>query len=260
VHAAITAERQGYYGDFGSLPVLAKALGQGFVHDGTWSTFRQRSHGRPPLGVTASQFVVYLQDHDQIGNRAVGDRPAASLSSGLLAAGAALLLLSPFTPMFFMGEEWGARTPWQFFSDHGRELGATVSAGRRREFAGHGWSTQDIPDPQDPATFQASKLDWAEAETPRAQALLEWNRQLIALRRAEPALTDPRLGVARFDYDEQARWFVAHRGDIAVAVNLAPGPQPVPVAGDVLFASAAVAIGPDSQVLAGESVAVLRTR
>jgi maltooligosyltrehalose trehalohydrolase len=162
--------------------------------------------------------------------------------------------------MFFMGDEWGARTPWQFFSDHGPELGGAVSAGRRREFAAHGWSAQDIPDPQDRATFEASKLDWAEAETPPAQALMEWNRQLIALRRSEPALADPRLGTAQFDYDEQAHWFVARRGDISVAVNLAPVAQAVPVAGDVLLASAAVAIGPGSQVLAGESVAVLRTR
>ena len=163
--ATLSGERQGYYCDFGSLPVLAKALNQGFVHDGGWSTFRGRSHGRPPTGVSAAQFVAYLQDHDQIGNRALGDRAAATLSDGLLAAGAALLLLSPFNPMLFMGEEWGARTPWQFFSDHDAELGRAVSEGRRREFASFGWSAQDIPDPQSLATFQDSKLDWSEAQT-----------------------------------------------------------------------------------------------
>ncbi|HEX4431602.1 MAG TPA: malto-oligosyltrehalose trehalohydrolase [Frankiaceae bacterium] len=261
--ATLSGERQGYYDDFGPLPVLAKALNQGFVHDGGWSSFRKRSHGRRPVGAKAPQFVVYLQDHDQIGNRAMGDRAAATLSDGLLCAGAALLLLSPFTPMLFMGEEWGARTPWQFFSDHAAELGRAVSAGRRREFADHGWSTEEIPDPQDPATFAASKLDWNELRASRGRRLLQWYQQLIALRRAEPALTDQHLGQARFRYDELDGWFIAWRGhpdseSIGVAVNLAERPQDVPVSGELLLSSSPVEAVEGGYCMPGESVAVVR--
>jgi maltooligosyltrehalose trehalohydrolase len=259
--ATLSGERQGYYCDFGPLQVLAKALDQGFVHDGDWSTFRRRHHGRPPVGIGAPQFITYLQDHDQIGNRATGDRAAATLSDGLLRVGAALLLLSPFTPMLFMGEEWGARTPWQFFSDHDAELGKGVSEGRRREFASHGWEAKDIPDPQDRATFLASKLDWSEAETARGKALLDWNRRLIALRRAEPDLADPRLGRAHFSYDEDEGWFIVRRGAIAVAVNLATSPRAVPVSGELLLASAAASrdTGADAPwTLPPESTAVIR--
>ena len=263
--ATLSGERQGYYSDFGFLPVLAKALGQGFVHDGGWSSFRGRSHGRRPDGVLAPQFVAYLQDHDQIGNRAVGDRAAVTLSDGLLQAGAALLLLSRFTPMFFMGEEWGARTPWAFFSDHAAELGQAVSEGRRREFAGHGWAAVDVPDPQAEATFEDSKLDWSEAATERGQRLLAWNRSLIALRHSEPALAELHLGRAVFAYDEDARWFTVTRGtqhQLTVAVNLSPEAQVLPVSGEVVLASDpdpdAVRPAGTGLELPGESVVVLR--
>ncbi len=261
--ATLSGERQGYYNDFGSLPVLAKALNQAFVHDGGWSSFRKRSHGRRPVGATAPQFITYLQNHDQIGNRAVGDRAAATLSDGLLCAGAALLMLSPFTPMLFMGEEWGARTPWQFFSDHAAELGRAVSEGRRREFAEHGWKTDEIPDPQDPATFQASKLDWNEPRTSRGRRLLQWYQQLIALRRVEPALTEQQLGQARCEYDEIGGWFVVWRGDpngesIGIAVNLAERTQDVPVWGELLMSSAQVQPVECGYALPAESVAVVR--
>ncbi len=162
--------------------------------------------------------------------------------------------------MLFMGEEWGARTPWQFFSDHEADLGRAVSEGRRREFASHGWDADDIPDPQDRATFVASKLDWSEAETDRGAALLDWNRRLMAVRRAEPDLADPRLGRARFSYDEDEGWFTVRRGSVVVAVNLATSPRQVPVSGDVLLASAqAVANEGAGWTLPAESVAVLRT-
>jgi maltooligosyltrehalose trehalohydrolase len=259
--ASLSGERQGYYCDFGSMPVLAKALTQGFVHDGDWSTFRGRNHGRPPIGVMASQFIAYLQDHDQIGNRATGDRAGATLSEGLLAAGAALLLLSPFTPMLFMGEEWGARTPWQFFSDHDAELGRLVSEGRRREFSSHGWDAADIPDPQELSTFEASKLDWNEPMAGRGARLLKWHRQLIALRRSEPALTDPRMGLAEFNYDEEAGWFAVRRGSIVVAVNLATEGSWVSARGELLLApEGRVPLATDGGfLLPPESVAIIRT-
>ncbi|MEU7041601.1 malto-oligosyltrehalose trehalohydrolase [Streptomyces varsoviensis] len=196
VHAALTGESQGYYADFAAAPVeaLAKVLTGGFFHDGTYSSFRGRSHGRPlDLNTTpAHRLVAATQTHDQVGNRALGDRLAATLSPGLLACAAALMLCAPFTPMIFMGEEWGARTPWQYFTDHpDPELAEAVRTGRRREFAAHGWDEAEIPDPQDPATRERSCLDWSEPERAPHDALLAWYRRLIGLRRTEPAITDP---------------------------------------------------------------------
>ena len=262
LHATLTGERDGYYGDFGSLPVLAKALTGAFVHDGCWSSFRGRSHGRPvPPEVPGHRFVVYLQDHDQIGNRATGDRISASLSNGLLKVGAALVLASPYTPMLFMGEEWGARTPWQFFSDHEGELGEAVRQGRRAEFASHGWKTEDVPDPQSRTTFEDSRLDWSQLTDPRAQSLLEWTRELIRLRRTEPDLGDGRRDRVSCSYDEAAGWFVLRRGAIAVACNLAAARQSVPMfhVTEVLAASAPGVLAAAGTVdLDGESAAVVR--
>ena len=262
VHALLTGERSGYYGDFGSLPTLAKALTDVFVHDGSWSSFRQRSHGRPVDSTTPGhRFVVYLQNHDQIGNRALGDRISTQLSDGLLMVGAALILTSPYTPMLFMGEEWGARTPWQFFSDHEGELGEAVRRGRREEFASHGWHTDEVPDPQSPTTFAASKLDWKEPESDRGARLLAWTRSLIALRRSRLDLCDGHRDRVRVSYDEAARWVVVRRGATAVACNLSDARQVVPLPGTpeaVLLSSAAGFVFRDGAVeLDGESAAVL---
>ncbi len=262
LHATLTGERAGYYGDFGSFPVLAKALTGAFVHDGTWSSFRGRKHGRPvPATTPGHRFVAYLQNHDQIGNRATGDRISATLSPGLLKVGAALILTSPFTPMLFMGEEWGARTPWQFFSDHDGELGEAVRRGRRAEFASHGWATEDVPDPQSLSTFQASKLDWSELTDGSAQDLLAFTRDLIALRRRRPELTDGRRDWVSVSYDEDSRWLVIRRGRVAVACNLSDERQIVPLQGTptaVLLASARGFVFRDGEIdLDAESVAVL---
>ena len=234
LHALLTGEVGGYYCDFGSFEVLAKALTGAFVHDGTMSTFRGHSHGKPvPPTVPGHRFVVYLQDHDQVGNRALGDR--IGLSAGLAQVGAALYLLSPYTPMIFMGEEYGATTPWLFFSDHAGDLGQAVRQGRRAEFATHGWDTEDVPDPQDPATFEASKLDWTMNED-----LLRFYRSLIALRRSRTDLSDGRRDRVSLTWDESARWLVVRRGDVAIACNLAPERQTLAIPGtpsSVLLAS-----------------------
>ncbi len=135
LHALLTGERQGYYADFGGLDALATVWQGAFFHAGTWSSFRARVHGRPVdrARIPGYRFIAYLQNHDQIGNRARGDRLATLTSAGLLRVGAVLLLTGPFTPMLFMGEEWGADTPWQFFTQHPEpELAAAVSAGRQR--------------------------------------------------------------------------------------------------------------------------------
>ncbi|GID92735.1 malto-oligosyltrehalose trehalohydrolase [Amorphoplanes digitatis] len=228
LHALLTGERQGYYGDFGSLECLETVLTGAFFHAGTWSSFRRRRHGRPVdrARTPGHRFVAYLQNHDQIGNRATGDRLSASLSPGLLKIGATLLFTSPFTPMLFMGEEWAASSPWQFFTSHPEpELAAAVQNGRRREFAAHGWAEAEVPDPQDPATLLRSKLDWSEREKPGHAEILDLYRRLIALRRSRADLSDPRLD--RVEVRHGDRYVVIRRGDCAVAANLAGVPRTV---------------------------------
>jgi maltooligosyltrehalose trehalohydrolase len=231
LHTVLTGESQGYYGDFAEagLDGLAHVLTRGFLHEGTWSSFRGRSHGAPidTARIPGSRLVTYLQNHDQIGNRATGDRLTHTLSPGLLACGAALLFTSGFTPMLFMGEEWGARTPWQFFSRFGDPgLQKAVRDGRRAEFADHGWDdTAEVPDPNAESTFTDSRLDWSEPEQEPHATLLRMHRELIALRRAWPELSDPWLDRIGVDVHEQARTLVVARGRMRVVVNL--GPEPV---------------------------------
>jgi maltooligosyltrehalose trehalohydrolase len=237
VHAAVTGERQGYYVDFGSMQALAKTLTRVFFHDGTWSSFREQTHGRPVdlLSIPAHRFLGYLQDHDQVGNRAVGDRISDLLPPGLVKVAAGLVLTAPFTPMLFMGEEWGADTPWQFFADHPQEwLARAVADGRRAEFAAHGWNAADVPDPQDRQTFLRSKLDWSQPSGEPHAELLAWYRELIALRHARPELTDSwlagpgRTGI-EVSYDEEARWLVADRGGLLIVASLEEVPLEIPV-------------------------------
>ncbi len=256
LHSLLTGETGGYYCDFGSLEVLAKAMTGAFVHDGTWSTFRERTHGRPvPTAIPGHRFVVYLQDHDQVGNRALGDR--IGLSPGLARVGAALYLLSPYTPMVFMGEEFGARTPWPFFSDHAGELGEAVRQGRRAEFSRHGWQAQEVPDPQSPDTFASAKLDWDGQDS----ELLAYYRSLIVLRRSSADLSDGRRDKVSVTWDDDARWLVVRRGDVAIACNLGAVRQPVAIPGTplrVLLASTDGWSFSDQRVeMDGESVVVL---
>jgi malto-oligosyltrehalose trehalohydrolase len=245
VHAAVTGERQGYFCDFGAMSAVAKTLTQVFFHDGQWSQFRGRSHGRQVdvFRVPAYRFVGYLQDHDQVGNRAAGDRIAATLSLDLLKVAAGLVLTAPFTPMLFMGEEWGAATPWQYFTDHrDAALGQAVSDGRRAEFARHGWRSADVPDPQDPATFARSTLDWSELDSAHHRELLAWYRQLIALRRERSELTDPRLDQVSARWDSVSRWIVVSRGRLRIAANLGAVTCEVPAEGPGNPGSAMLAV------------------
>lgn len=236
LHTLLTGERQGYYADFGSAATVATVLTSAFFHADTWSSFRGRRHGRPVDRARTEgwRFVAYLQDHDQIGNRATGDRIGATIGPDLLAVGAALVLTSPFTPMLFMGEEWGASTPWQYFTDHQEpELAEAVRTGRRAEFAGHGWEADDIPDPQDPATVRASTLRWDELSASPHDRLLRWHRDLIALRHRVPDLADPRLDRVRVRHDgtddAPAHWLAVTRGRHLVVVNLSDAPVEVPL-------------------------------
>ena len=271
VHVALTGETAGYYADFAPLDALAKVLGRGFFHDGTYSSFRGRLHGRPVdvERMPAWRLVVASQNHDQIGNRAIGDRLSAQLDTGQLGIAAALTLLGPFTPMLFMGEEWGATTPWQFFTSHPEpELGEATATGRINEFARMGWDPAIVPDPQDPATFDRSKLDWSEQQRPTAGRLLAFYRELGTLRRTLADITDPRLARVAVLFDEADGWLRLTRGHTEIVLNLSTSARSVPLpvgSGDRLSVHTALAnnadarpvLGDDSILLPPHSVAVL---
>jgi maltooligosyltrehalose trehalohydrolase len=261
IHTAVSGERQGYYADFGSLATLAKTLREGFFHAGTYSSFRRRRHGRrlDTARIAATGLLAYTCTHDQVGNRALGDRPSQNLTYGQLAVKAALVLGSPYTAMLFMGEEWGASTPFQFFSSHPEpELARATAEGRKKEFADHGWNADEIPDPQDPQTFQRSKLDWAEADDGDHARLRSLYHDLIALRRSETDLADPWLDHLVIEYDEDRRWIVMHRGRMAIACNLGAEAVSVPFTGEVVLCSASPGVGATTE-LQPYSFAILRT-
>lgn len=243
LHTVLTGERGGYYADFGQIAQLAKVFTDAYVYDGAFSHQRQRHHGRPAPDLPGWSFVVCLQNHDQVGNRAFGDRSSHLLSTAQLKTGAALLLLSPYVPMLFQGEEWGASSPFQYFTDHkDPELGQAVTQGRRQEHSdptGKGAASQEPPDPQAVETFDRSKLDWSELHRGPHRELLDWHRQLIALRRHEPELgADERKSVSA-RYDEEARWLIVTRGRFTIAANLSDQPQHLPVGdeGQLVLAS-----------------------
>ena len=241
VHVAVSGETAGYYADFEPLSALVKVATAGFFHDGSWSSFRGRDHGHPiDRRIPTSRLVTFSQDHDQIGNRAAGDRLSQSLDEGGLAIAAVLTVLSPFTPMLFMGEEWAASTPWQFFTSHPEpELGRATAEGRIAEFAAMGWDRSLVPDPQDPETFTRSKLDWHEHDTGVHARILALYRALIALRRDVPDLTDPAFGSLEAGADESTRLFHLRRGGTLILVNFSAetGRMPVPPSSTVLLAT-----------------------
>jgi maltooligosyltrehalose trehalohydrolase len=261
VHVALTGEVTGYYADFAKLESLAKVLTKGFYHDGTFSSFRERDHGAAvdTENMPAWRLVVANQNHDQIGNRAIGDRLSASLDHGQLAIAAVLTLAGPFTPMLFMGEEWGASTPWQFFTSHPEpELGLATAEGRIREFEKMGWDSAVVPDPQAPSTFANSKLYWSELQSGDHARLLAVYRALARLRAENPEFTDPRFTQLDVEFDEDARWFVLHRGGPRIVINFSASEQELPHSGRVLLATdAATALTPTGIWLPGHSAVIL---
>jgi maltooligosyltrehalose trehalohydrolase len=253
LHRFFTGERDGYYADFNGLADVARALRHGYVYQGQYSPHRQRRHGRPPLGIGAHQLVVCAQNHDQIGNRAQGERLSMLLPMPQLKAIAALTLLSPFVPLLFQGEEWGARSPFLYFTDHeNAELGAAVAEGRSREFSAFRWQGA-VPNPQELETFERSKLDWTESLDAQHAELYDWHRQLIRLRRTNvarsvpqhvrqngspavpenvPSRLDPSGAPppqAEVTFDAEAGWLTMAHGDLLAVFNFADRPQPVPM-------------------------------
>jgi maltooligosyltrehalose trehalohydrolase len=223
VHANLTGESSGYYADFATPGALVKVLDEGFFHSGTWSSFREAEHGRPIETSTtpAWRLVVCTQNHDQVGNRARGDRITEQLSEDQLACAALLLYAAPFTPMLFQGEEWAASTPFAFFTSHPEpDLARATAEGRLQEFARMGWDPAAVPDPQDPATFERSRLDWTELTRGRHRRTLDRYRALGALRRSRPELTDPSFGSAGIE----GHVLTLRRGSLLVLVNLGDEP------------------------------------
>ncbi|GAA1689437.1 malto-oligosyltrehalose trehalohydrolase [Kribbella yunnanensis] len=258
LHTLLTGESAGYYADFAAPGVLAKVLTQVFLHDGAYSSFRGKDWGRPvdPTTHRGGQFLAYTSDHDQIGNRALGDRPA--LTPGQYAIGAALVLTSPYTPMLFMGEEWGASTPWRYFTDHDEPaLAEAVRTGRRQEFAAFGWDAEEIPDPQDPATWRSSILNWSEVDESPHRELLTWYRDLLALRARTPELKDDKL--SSVSVVEGPGWLVVSRGNLRVVVNLSTSQQVVPIDGTsyVLLAFGEPELLATGVRMSGQTVAVV---
>ncbi len=223
LHAVLTGEKDGYYMDFGSIGGIAKALKEAFVYDGCYSSYRDRVHGRPVHGMNGDRFVVYLQTHDQVGNRAKGERAGELMNTSGIMAASALVFCSPYIPMIFQGEEWAASSPFQYFTDHvDEDLGRAVVIGRKNEFASFGWNPEDIPDPQAEETFMRSRLVWGERMQEPHRSVFEWYVKMILLRKSYPELMDGDLAGVRVKYDEEGRWIMMRRGRIITACNLSP--------------------------------------
>lgn len=216
----------GYYADFGGLAQLATSLERTFVYEGQYSQYRRHHHGRSAAHLPQDRFLGYIQNHDQVGNRAIGDRVQESIGFDRAKIAAALVLTAPFVPLIFQGEEWAASSPFQFFADHQDPgLAQAVSQGRKREFQAFGWDPAKIPDPEKRETFERSKLRWDEMEREPHAEMLAWYRDLIALRRSTPALHNAEPGGTRVNFNEPEHWLIVHRGAIQVMCNLGGEPR-----------------------------------
>ncbi len=256
LHSYLTGETFGYYVDFGAPETLAKALEQVFVHDGCYSTFRETDWGaKVPEGLARDKFVISTQNHDQVGNRGQGDRPDERLPEGVQAASAAILLLSPYTPMIFQGQEWATKGRYQFFTDHDAELGKAVSEGRMEEFGAHGWEeiygeNPWVPDPQSTETFETSKLDWAEIEQGKHAKMFDWYRRLIKLRQEfQPKTT-------KCDWGEG--WFRMRCEGLAVAINSGDKPVQIESDGEIVESWGQADLSDGKLTLQDKSVAIIR--
>ena len=261
VHVALTGERDGYYGDYAGLDDLAESLANVFVYSRRFAPSRGRTHGAGVGDMDRSRFVCFSQNHDQIGNRAIGERLSQLVSPERAEIAAVLTLASPFVPMLFQGEEWSASAPFQYFTDiEDEEVGNAVREGRRSEFVAFGWDPESVPDPQDEATFRRSVLDWNERSEPTHARMLDWYRDLIALRASVPGLRDGRSWATVVRHDAQAGWLTIDRGELTVAINLG-GAQVVPTRNGtalILTNDDGATIVDDGVQLDGDRVAIVR--
>ena len=214
----------GYYSDFGTMGDLRKALSQAFVYDGRYSGHRKRKHGRPADGLGAHHFVHFDQNHDQVGNRGWGERLEHLVGLDAAKVSIGLLLMAPYVPMLFMGEEWATSAPFLYFADHeDPEMRKSVAEGRKQEFAAFGFGG-DVPDPEDPKTFEMSKLRWDEQGEGAHAEMLAWVKALIKVRRKNVALNDGDMHHILVVADEQTRTLVMERDEARVVVNFGDHP------------------------------------
>jgi maltooligosyltrehalose trehalohydrolase len=253
-------EQKGYYADFGSLSHLAKALERTYVYDGNYSRYRKRVHGRPAGSLSQHRFLGYIQNHDQVGNRAKGDRISEVAGFDRAKIAAAVVLMAPFIPMVFQGEEWAASSPFQYFADHDDPVMAQlVAEERKKEFSAFGWDSDSIPKPESPETFERSKLNWDEINQREHAEMLAWYRKLIRLRRTAPCLNDGEAGHNRVFYDQQEMWFCMKRGQVTVSSNLGASDHSfaVPEGSQMLLASrAALSVNHQAMTLPPDTIAV----
>jgi len=254
LHVLLTGEHGGYYADYADTPLrhLGRCLAEGFAYQGEASTYRGGAQrGEPSAHLPATAFVTFLQNHDQVGNRAFGDRIATLARPEALRAVYAILLLSPSPPLLFMGEEWGTRMPFPFFCDFGPDLAAAVTRGRREEFARFPAFSdpavrERIPDPNDPATFQSAMLDWGNTGSAECEAWLGFVRELLGLRQREivPRLADMPGGAGRYqlfgDSGLQVSWRLNDGSELVLLANLGEAPASVAgrPSGEMLFSTA----------------------
>jgi maltooligosyltrehalose trehalohydrolase len=250
VHTVLTGEDNGYYADFGTISGIAKALTDVFIYDNRYSEARVRNHGRPIGDLSPRKFVVASQNHDQVGNRAQGERLEHLIGPDRAKIAAGLTLLAPCIPMLFQGEEWAASTPFQYFTDHENpELARAVSEGRRREFVQFGWRPDEVPDPQDMATFERSRLNWQEIDEPIHAEMLAWYRELVAYRRGHSQYLGAPTTEVRVD--ETARTLVIVRDRLTLAVNFSDAPMALELTSEPsdLISSHAAALTEDGMLI-----------
>jgi maltooligosyltrehalose trehalohydrolase len=259
--AVISGERDGYYADFGTLAQLAKALRSVFVYDGIYSEHRKRNHGRQVIGLSGHRFIGFVQNHDQVGNRAQGERLSHESGIGRAKVAAALVLTAPFIPMLFQGEEFGVSAPFQYFTDFDDpELGRMISEGRKKEFEAFGWQPDQIPDPQEASTFECSKIDWAELGQEPHASLFAWYKALIRLRHSRSELSDGDLNAVQVRFDEAAQWLVLERKGVHVACNLGKGAVTVETSGSaklLLASDESIHLAANRLTLGPDSVAIV---
>jgi maltooligosyltrehalose trehalohydrolase len=234
LRSVLTGDRDGYYADFGRVSQLAQAFHRPHVLDGRYSVFRRRRFGAPAEDIPPERFIVYSQNHDQVGNRAYGDR----MPAGARPLAAFCTLLSPFVPQLFMGEEYGELAPFQFFSAHiDPAIAEATRTGRRDEFAAFAGYTSELPDPEEPATFERSKL--TRRRDPGLERLY---RELLDKRRVLPP-----SATAETEYDELARWLIVRRSPYELVCNFGTGAATIPCQGETLELSA----GGEARLTAG---------
>jgi len=228
-------EGKGYYVDFGSMHDLAKSLTDVFVYNGIYSAHRCKVHGAPASQLSMHRFVSCIQNHDQVGNRATGDRLEHIIGLERAKAGLGLVLTAPFVPLLFQGEEFAASSPFQYFAHHeDPEMARAVSEGRRREFAAFGWSPDEVPDPESRNTFVRSKLKWEEVLQGAHAEMLRWCRELIAFRRNSRDLSNGEPDSVNVEFSEEGKWLKMDRGQTRIVLNLGESPMEIECGGFAL--------------------------